>query len=684
MGSTILIKLSLSIFNNSFYIYIIYTMSKTLKFKNTLYNIIDSGDIGNGWKYVEVIDKKQAFSLPKCLYYKGKSMKNLLSYTDYVNHLDMGKGFINDFVKDIFRECYPGSKNPICKVKESLMVGGADKKLSLSTFKLFVDIITTKLKNDGNTGSLKIEDIFKNIITNKDFDVKYKQYFKDNEKQILTELINLIKKNPKNEEEIEKHLKNITFISREGGDWESEKNKIQIKLFEQLKQLKKVKDETTTEEEKQEEKVKLEDVKLEQKKTEEKEDEEEEDEELKKCQKIIDTILKKKLNSKETIKELEKAKDGYYFGDCIEAKTLVDNIINKIKLEEEKDGEEDEAKKRERINMFGRAFNEEAPKHDAPKEEAPKEEAPKEEAATEDNKDELPGYLDKLFKISGDKKDNLNNDTIVYFNIKNDLDVSDKLLHLNNEALFNDFLYQESERGDNKLYKEKLINLIKKIEIQKNDKYYKLESKEELKTGNPKIFRIIEKLIVRDIIQTKDKFNKHKDAYRQHGSAFLEDVDDLQKKEISKGRTLFRIEDKEAAKTTKQEEDGEVGETANNDGKEQGAKIETKDNKDGEGVKNKDEQATNIVQINSVDKLDEEQQKKDKEENVDTNTQEDNQDGNKEKNEEFKNKVKNAEVELDKKMRDDEKMKKNKDNADALNQLVLENNKNKKKIKVEG
>ena len=101
-------------------------MSKTLTFKNTLYNIIDSGDIGNGWKYVEVVDKKQAFSLPKCLYYKGKSMKNLLSYTDYVNHLDMGKDFINDFVKDIFRECYPSSKNPICKVKESLMVGGGD------------------------------------------------------------------------------------------------------------------------------------------------------------------------------------------------------------------------------------------------------------------------------------------------------------------------------------------------------------------------------------------------------------------------------------------------------------------------------------------------------------------------------------------------------------------------------
>ena len=113
-------------------------MSKTLTFKNTLYNIIDSGDIGNGWKYVEVVDKKQAFSLPKCLYYKGKSMKNLLSYTDYVNHLDMGKDFINDFIKDIFRECYPGSKNPICKV-ESLMVGGDGDDGSDQNEKLNID-----------------------------------------------------------------------------------------------------------------------------------------------------------------------------------------------------------------------------------------------------------------------------------------------------------------------------------------------------------------------------------------------------------------------------------------------------------------------------------------------------------------------------------------------------------------
>jgi hypothetical protein len=113
--------------------------SKTLTFKNTLYNVIDSGDIGNGWKYVEVINKKQEFSLPRCLYYKGKSMKNLLSYTDYVNHLDVGKDFINDFVKDIFRECYPGSKNPICKVKESLMIGGG--KISDKQINKFIETI---------------------------------------------------------------------------------------------------------------------------------------------------------------------------------------------------------------------------------------------------------------------------------------------------------------------------------------------------------------------------------------------------------------------------------------------------------------------------------------------------------------------------------------------------------------
>jgi hypothetical protein len=98
----------------------------TLKFKDILYNILDNGDIGNGWKYVEVVDKKGGFSLPKCLYYKGESMKNLLEYSDYINHLDTGKGFINDFVKDIFRECYPGSTNPICKIKENVMMGGAD------------------------------------------------------------------------------------------------------------------------------------------------------------------------------------------------------------------------------------------------------------------------------------------------------------------------------------------------------------------------------------------------------------------------------------------------------------------------------------------------------------------------------------------------------------------------------
>ena len=99
----------------------------TLKFKDILYHILDNGDIGNGWKYVELVDKKGGFSLPKCLYYKGESMKNLLEYSDYINHLDTGKGFINDFVKDIFRECYPGSTNPICKIKENVMMRGGGR-----------------------------------------------------------------------------------------------------------------------------------------------------------------------------------------------------------------------------------------------------------------------------------------------------------------------------------------------------------------------------------------------------------------------------------------------------------------------------------------------------------------------------------------------------------------------------
>jgi len=112
---------------------------KTLTFKNTLYNIIDNGEIGNGWKYVEVLNKKHEFSLPQCLYYKGDAMKKLLTYSEYINHLDVGKDFMNDFVKDIFRECYPGSKNPICKVKENLMMGGGTMKDT--QIDKFIDII---------------------------------------------------------------------------------------------------------------------------------------------------------------------------------------------------------------------------------------------------------------------------------------------------------------------------------------------------------------------------------------------------------------------------------------------------------------------------------------------------------------------------------------------------------------
>ena len=137
--------------------------NKTIMFKNILYNITDNGDIGNGWKYIEVINKKQEFSLPKCLYYKGKSMKDLLSYTEYVNHLDIGKDFINDFVKDIFRDCYPGSKNPICKVKENLMVGGG--KITNKQFKMILDVLETDeyKKNTSDENIKKIYEKTKNV-----------------------------------------------------------------------------------------------------------------------------------------------------------------------------------------------------------------------------------------------------------------------------------------------------------------------------------------------------------------------------------------------------------------------------------------------------------------------------------------------------------------------------------------
>jgi hypothetical protein len=383
-------------------------MSKTLTFKNTLYNIIDSGDIGNGWKYVEVIDKKQAFSLPKCLYYKGKSMKNLLSYTDYVNHLDMGKDFINDFVKDIFRECYPGSKNPICKVKESLMVGGSEKE---------------DIKN------LKDKETVKDL---------WEEFDKDFNMIIEGDEVNKLLEDGKNG-----------------------------KIYEVIQIYLKMKREHKNEE-----------------------------------------YLKNELNNRDSIKNMKPSPED------------IDLIIKNLNQ-----------------------IYEELPYQ---KEELNPKDVKLEETEEKEEENKLPGYLAKLFDISGVGNTDINNNTIVYFNIKNDLDVSDKLLHLNNETLFDEFLYQESGNGD-ALYKEKLIDLIKKIKIQKNDKYYNLKSKEELKEGDP-VFSIIEKLIVRDIIKTQTDFTNKKNDYKKNNdkknkSHFLNLVSQvLQPNEKNNSRTLFRIE----------------------------------------------------------------------------------------------------------------------------------------------
>jgi hypothetical protein len=193
------------------------------------------------------------------------------------------------------------------------------------------------------------------------------------------------------------------------------------------------------------------------------------------------------------------------------------------------------------------------------------EEQQEEVAATEDNKVQLPGYLAKLFDISGVGKKNINDETIVYFNIKDNLNVTDTLLYLNNNDDYNKFLYQEDKNVKNSLfYNTKLIDLIKKIQIKINDNFYMLESKElkeeEKKrrdknkgpsrkeySGKPIIFSIIEKLIVRDIIQSQKIFNQMKD---KNNSKFLNVVgNELQPNEEINGRTLFRIHDTEAAKT---------------------------------------------------------------------------------------------------------------------------------------
>ena len=206
------------------------------------------------------------------------------------------------------------------------------------------------------------------------------------------------------------------------------------------------------------------------------------------------------------------------------------------------------------------------------------------EAATTDEQEEneLPGYLAKLFKISGDKKDKLNDDTIVYF--KKDIDVSDKLLHLNNEALFEDFLKAEGgRRGDVADYKNELNNIEEKIEIEIGDKYYSLKKKENNK------LRLIEKLIVRDIIQTqkkkKEKELKFKDSY------FLTYVVGvLEDKEKENGRTLFRIENDEEKPGEEQLQQKEVEDTNTQEEKKEDDKETNVKEEEKEGEKKTEEQ----------------------------------------------------------------------------------------------
>ena len=551
-------------------------MSKTLTFKNTLYNIIDSGDIGNGWKYVEVIDKKQAFSLPKCLYYKGKSMKNLLSYTDYVNHLDMGKDFINDFVKDIFRECYPGSKNPICKVKESLMVGGAN--ISPKQIVMILDVLDTD-EYKTNTSDDNIKTIYENTMK------KQNKIPMDKKKQ--NAIISFIRKGNFQEGNYKIDDGYAVMIDND--------------LIERLNEVKEKLESQNA--------AKSNDDKL------------EGNEEAAAATKIqalyrgykARTQLKKVNNNDQNqTKNGEETNISTYNNDNKVKKQVVattDRVEDQIQKQKQDEGEED-------------------------------------------NKVELPGYLDKLFDISGGGNTNLNSNTIVYFNIKNNLDVTDKLLHLNekNTKLFENYLFEEAPNVDER--SQALINLIKKIEIKINDKYYMLESKElkeeeeeeeeerrkkedderrnrdkksttkkkeelrkkEYSSGAPKILRIIQKLIVRDIIETRTKlggedYRKHARANKSHFLFYL--VNLFEDNEKKKGRTLFRIEDKEVEKAAakKKDQTTTVGDKTTIKEEKQGAtpKIkkgtETENNEDDEAESG--ENSDDNTDANKVDKVNE-------------------------------------------------------------------------------
>ena len=443
---------------------------KTLTFKNTLYNIIDNGEIGNGWKYVEVLNKKHEFSLPQCLYYKGDVMKNLLTYSEYINHLDAGKDFMNDFVKDIFRECYPGSKNPICKVKENLMMGGG--KISDNQIGKFMNIIK-------ETPTIRDDDIKK----------KYFKGMKKEEERPVVKVDTLIKLKNEIAGMTEDNIKDLKQENYETYNIENDPNKSGFNInVKRIKELYKVLPKSNIEEANEKD---VEDVKREEEETEEKKEEE------------VEEVAGEG-------EEAEEAKE-----EEVEEVAGEGDEAEEAKEEEEVAGEGDEAeeaKEEEVEEVVGEG--EEA--EDAKEEEV---EEPVVPPKYEVNKE--------LSEFMGDDK---------Y------LVASKKTEEMPENYLYLD--YKLLTQSGNPFVLFSIGELVKETELylKREDDYFKVEYGEkrtfdmdDISRSNDKINRLA-KLIVRDVVKTKEKVNKLGEGF----TSLKELVETFEKDEKNKNKTLFR------------------------------------------------------------------------------------------------------------------------------------------------
>ena len=453
---------------------------KTLTFKNTLYNIIDNGEIGNGWKYVEVLNKKHEFSLPQCLYYKGDAMKKLLTYSEYINHLDVGKDFMNDFVKDIFRECYPGSKNPICKVKENLMMGGG--KIKDTQINKFIGIIE---KNP--------------TISDDDIKVAFLEGMKEKERPVvkvetLIKLKNQIK--DMTEDQINKLNQKGYFkkynIKADPNNSGFNININKIKEIYNVLPKSKAKEDVVVEEEKKEEqddgKEEQDDDKEEQDDGEEEQDDGEEEQDDGKEEEDDD--------KEEQDDGKEEQDDG---------------------KEEQDDGEEEEEEKGEEKGEEENGGDEE--ETSPTEEESEVEEEPVVPAKYETNKE--------LSEFMGDDK---------Y------LVASKKTEEMPENYLYLDYNLLTQSGNPFVLFSSGELTKETELYLKREEDYFKVEYGEkrtfdmdDISRSNEKINRLA-KLIVRDVVKTKEEVDKLGEGF----ASLKELVNTFEKDEKNKNKTLFR------------------------------------------------------------------------------------------------------------------------------------------------